>query len=290
MIVRGDPENGDGSEPNILDYTFQKLDLDIKNITKVVITHSHDDHWGGLANLLQKKTLDILVYNDDIAFYEYELSRWGKLSDYRILGLKDGDIIRILARRANLSGRTLSKMTGLPISTVQRRIKRLEREGVIKGYKAVIDYEKSTKPTSALILVNLPEGPAEKHIPKISVPSGESLDSYLERLSREGLERRLTFFKDKKVAVVGGGNSALVEAIYLKQLVVKKLKIAVEQNNKVGSIEMKNRYIVSIILFSVIAITAICNVPARTYAATDSRFYGTYCGDGYRDARKDEWH
>ncbi len=38
----------------------------------------------------------------------------------------------------------------------------------------------------------------EKHIPKISVPSGESLDSHLERLSREGLERRLTFFKEKK--------------------------------------------------------------------------------------------
>ena len=31
----------------------------------------------------------------------------------------------------------------------------------------------------------------EKHIPKISVPSGESLDSYLERLSREGLEKRI---------------------------------------------------------------------------------------------------
>ena len=30
----------------------------------------------------------------------------------------------------------------------------------------------------------------EKHIPKFSVPSGESLDSYLERLSREGLEKR----------------------------------------------------------------------------------------------------
>ena len=37
----------------------------------------------------------------------------------------------------------------------------------------------------------------EKHIPRISVPAGESLDSYLERLSREGLEKRLTLFKEK---------------------------------------------------------------------------------------------
>jgi Lrp/AsnC family leucine-responsive transcriptional regulator len=79
---------------------------------------------------------------------------------------KDEAIVWILARQANLSSRTLSKMTGLPISTVHRRIKRLEREGVIKGYKAVIDYEKTTKPISALILVNLPEGPAERHVPK----------------------------------------------------------------------------------------------------------------------------
>jgi DNA polymerase III subunit alpha len=37
----------------------------------------------------------------------------------------------------------------------------------------------------------------EKHIPRISVPAGESLDSYLERLSREGLEKRLTLFEEK---------------------------------------------------------------------------------------------
>ena len=38
----------------------------------------------------------------------------------------------------------------------------------------------------------------EKHIPKISVPSGESLESYLEKLSREGLERRLAPHREGK--------------------------------------------------------------------------------------------
>jgi len=38
----------------------------------------------------------------------------------------------------------------------------------------------------------------EKHIPKISVPSGESLDSFLERLSREGLERRFIPHQERK--------------------------------------------------------------------------------------------
>jgi DNA polymerase-3 subunit alpha len=38
----------------------------------------------------------------------------------------------------------------------------------------------------------------EKHIPKISLPSGESPGSYLEKLGREGLEKRLNFLRQKK--------------------------------------------------------------------------------------------
>ena len=55
---------------------------------------------------------------------------------------KDEAILRILARRSGLSSRALSKMLHIPISTVHRRVKRLEREGVISGYKALIDFEK----------------------------------------------------------------------------------------------------------------------------------------------------
>jgi DNA polymerase-3 subunit alpha len=38
----------------------------------------------------------------------------------------------------------------------------------------------------------------EKHIPKISVPAGNSLESYLEKLSQEGLERRLAPYREKE--------------------------------------------------------------------------------------------
>jgi DNA polymerase-3 subunit alpha len=38
----------------------------------------------------------------------------------------------------------------------------------------------------------------EKHIPKIRVPSGESLDSYLEKLSKMGLEKKLISHQDEK--------------------------------------------------------------------------------------------
>jgi Lrp/AsnC family leucine-responsive transcriptional regulator len=80
---------------------------------------------------------------------------------------KDTAIIRILSRRAGLSSRTLSKMLGIPISTVHRRVKRLEQSGVIKGYKALINFEKTDWPISALLLINLSEViPGKGHIPK----------------------------------------------------------------------------------------------------------------------------
>lgn len=80
---------------------------------------------------------------------------------------KDEVIIRVLERKAGLSSRALSKMVGLPISTVHRRVKKLERESVIIGYKALINYEKTTRPISAFILINLAEViPGRGHIPK----------------------------------------------------------------------------------------------------------------------------
>lgn len=80
---------------------------------------------------------------------------------------KNKAIIQILSRKAGLSSRTLSKMLKIPISTVHRRIKKLEREGIIEGYKAIIKFEKTAWPIGALLMVNLAEViPGKGHIPK----------------------------------------------------------------------------------------------------------------------------
>ena len=80
---------------------------------------------------------------------------------------KNEAIIRILSRKAGLSSRTLSKMLKMPISTVHRRIKKLEREGIIQGYKAIINFEKTLWPIGTLLMVNLAEViPGKGHIPK----------------------------------------------------------------------------------------------------------------------------
>jgi len=80
---------------------------------------------------------------------------------------KNEAILRILSRKAGVSSRTLSKMLKIPISTVHRRVKKLEHEGVIEGYKALINFEKTPWPIGALLMVNLAEVvPGKGHIPK----------------------------------------------------------------------------------------------------------------------------
>jgi DNA-binding Lrp family transcriptional regulator len=54
----------------------------------------------------------------------------------------DFKIISGLAEDANVSHAELAAKCGITRQTVASRIKKLEKEGVIKKYKAVVDYEK----------------------------------------------------------------------------------------------------------------------------------------------------
>ena len=80
---------------------------------------------------------------------------------------KNEAILRILSRNAGLPIKTLSKMLKIPLSTVHRRVKKLEQDGVIGGYKAAVNFEKTPWPIGALLMVNLAEViPGKGHIPK----------------------------------------------------------------------------------------------------------------------------
>ena len=83
---------------------------------------------------------------------------------------KNEAILRILSRKAGLSSRTLSKMLKIPVSTMHRRVKKLEHEEVIEGYKAISNFEKTPWPIGALLMVNLAEVvPGKGHIPKKNI-------------------------------------------------------------------------------------------------------------------------
>ncbi len=82
---------------------------------------------------------------------------------------KDDLILQMLARNARLSSREVAKRVGLPISTVHRRIKKLENDGTIKGYRAVIDYEKTESPVAAFFFVNVEETTQGRFVPKSTI-------------------------------------------------------------------------------------------------------------------------
>ncbi|HEX8003079.1 MAG TPA: winged helix-turn-helix transcriptional regulator [Mycobacteriales bacterium] len=53
----------------------------------------------------------------------------------------DAEIARLLARDGRMSYTDLAKSTGLSVSAVHSRVRRLEQRGVIRGYRAELDPE-----------------------------------------------------------------------------------------------------------------------------------------------------
>jgi DNA-binding Lrp family transcriptional regulator len=64
--------------------------------------------------------------------------------EVRCLNLDETDvkILEALIQDARLSSRQIAKRCGVSIGTVLSRIKKLEREGIINGYSALLNHEK----------------------------------------------------------------------------------------------------------------------------------------------------
>lgn len=65
----------------------------------------------------------------------------------------DRQILRLLARDGRMSFTDLAKATGLSVSAVHTRVKRLEQRGVVRGYAATIDPASVGLPLTAFISV-----------------------------------------------------------------------------------------------------------------------------------------
>jgi DNA-binding Lrp family transcriptional regulator len=63
---------------------------------------------------------------------------------WRVIYLDETDveILKALTLDARLSSRQIAKQCGVSIGTVLSRIKRMENEGIIRGYSALLDQEK----------------------------------------------------------------------------------------------------------------------------------------------------
>jgi len=66
---------------------------------------------------------------------------------------KDKELLSILQEKGRATLREISKLTGMRETTVFARIKKLEKEGIIKEYRAILDPKAIGKNTTAFILI-----------------------------------------------------------------------------------------------------------------------------------------
>jgi len=67
---------------------------------------------------------------------------------------KDLEILRMIQENSRLTAREISERIELPITTVFAKIKRMERLGIVKAYRAVLDAAKLNMGTTAFILAS----------------------------------------------------------------------------------------------------------------------------------------
>jgi DNA-binding Lrp family transcriptional regulator len=106
---------------------------------------------------------------------------------------RDLIILNMLRKNARLSSRSLAKKLGLPVSTVHRRIKKLEKNGIITGYRASLNFEKLGRGVEVLVFVNIAEIELEARRVPIEEIKNEikKLEDVVEIFSVEGKDFNL---------------------------------------------------------------------------------------------------
>jgi Lrp/AsnC family leucine-responsive transcriptional regulator len=65
----------------------------------------------------------------------------------------DRRIVALLARDGRMSFTDLARETGLSVSAVHQRVRRLEKRGVVRGYAAIIDHDAIGLPLTAFVSI-----------------------------------------------------------------------------------------------------------------------------------------
>src|SRR4030066_1583607 len=88
-----------------------------------------------------------------------------------VLNETDMKILQALLEDARFSSRQVAKKVGVSVGTVLSRIKRMENEGLIKGYSVIMDHEKLGYQLTVVMEITVSKGrlvEMENEIAKIS--------------------------------------------------------------------------------------------------------------------------
>jgi Lrp/AsnC family transcriptional regulator, leucine-responsive regulatory protein len=78
----------------------------------------------------------------------------------------DRKIVSLLARSGRMSFTELARQAGLSVSAVHQRVRRLEQDGVIKGYAAIFNPEDVGLPLTAFVSVKPFDAAAPDDLPQ----------------------------------------------------------------------------------------------------------------------------
>ena len=95
---------------------------------------------------------------------------------------KDLTILDLMKENAKLSMKKIAKKTGIPVATVHHRIKKLEKDGIIKKYTVLLNKEKLGRKMVAYILINV-HYPPGKHIDQSALLHKIAKNDYVEDAS-----------------------------------------------------------------------------------------------------------
>jgi len=125
---------------------------------------------------------------------------------------KDIKVLNALVENSKARTSQLSKKLRMPITTVHNRIKKLEKEGIIKNYTIIPDYKKLDKGVLSYILVTV----------MYMLPNGE-------KISQENVAKKIKSLGAEEVSIVTGGTDIVVKVRVkdvdeLNDFVIKKLR------------------------------------------------------------------
>jgi DNA-binding Lrp family transcriptional regulator len=75
-----------------------------------------------------------------------------------VLNETDAKILQVLLTDARFSSRQIAKKVGVSVGTVLSRIKKMEEEGLIKGYSAILNHEKLGYELTVVMEVTVSKG------------------------------------------------------------------------------------------------------------------------------------
>jgi len=79
-----------------------------------------------------------------------------------VLDAGDVKVLKIIQENCRLTAREISDRSGLPVTTVFAKIKRIERLGIVKGYHAVLNAKELGAGTTAFVLASFAYNGEEK--------------------------------------------------------------------------------------------------------------------------------